>query len=550
MPRERVLAPDHDRRRSIGGLLAAWIEHFTVHGPGDVRGKPVELDQELFEFMLDVYALDREGRRMYDSAFLSRPKGRSKSELAGLVSLAEGMAPVRFGGWADKKGGDRFRWRDFTYRYHEGEAMGRPVVSPFIRVLATEETQAGNIYDTVYLNLSEGPLELAGDAAGLTRSYLPGGGEIRPSTASNAAKDGGRETFTAFDELHLYTIRELRDMHATVRRNLAKRRAAEPWSLETSTMFVPGEDSIAERTTQLARLIAAGQVRRARLLFDHRQGPDDVDLTDEDELRAALREAYGEFADVMDLRRIIDEIWDPRNSPSDSRRFFLNQATSALDAWVTHYEWAAVEDRTKVIALTDEIVLGFDGSRRRRRGVTDATAIVGMRVSDGHAFPVQIWEQPTGPIGEEWQVPAPEVDRVMRDTLDTFNVVAVFADPSKWETWIAGWERDYGTEMRTKASRDHPMSWWANQSKATAAAEATHAAIVNGEMSHAGDPTLTTHVLNARRRPNRSGVAFGKSTPESADKVDAAQALVLASQARTAVLATPSKSADEPGEVW
>lgn len=547
--RERVTAPAHDRRISLGGLVSAWIEHFAIHGPGDIVGEPVELDDEFFGFVLDAYALDRRGRRLYDSAVLSRAKGRAKSELAAFVAIAEARAPVRFAGFAGP--GDRYIDGDFFYPYADGEAMGHPVRSPFIRVLATEETQAGNIYQTVYLNFSteDCRLHLGGDAAGLTRIFLPEG-EIRPSTAANASKDGGKESFVAFDELHLYQTAELRGMHATVRRNLAKRRAAEPWSLETSTMYVPGEDSIGERTHALAQKIAQGKIKRPRLLFDHRQAPDDIDLTDEKAILEGLREAYGDFASVMDLRRIVDEIWDPRNAPADSRRFFFNQATSALDAWVTHYQWAGIADPEKRVDPADEIVLSFDGSRRRQYAVTDSTAIIGQRVSDGHVFPIGIWEEPANPP-PDWTIPAEKIDRVMRETLETFNVAALFADPSKWESWIAGWEKDYGADkrIRVRASRDHPFSWWANQSKQTAAAEALYTAILDGEISHSGDPVLTAHVLNARRRPNRYGVTFGKSTPESADKVDGLQATVLANRARTEVLALPPAK-KRSGKVW
>jgi len=44
-----------------------------------------------------------------------------------------------------------------------------------IRCLATEEGQAGNTYDGVYYNLTEGPLSegLSANAAGLTRTFLP-----------------------------------------------------------------------------------------------------------------------------------------------------------------------------------------------------------------------------------------------------------------------------------------------------------------------------------------------------------------------------------------
>ncbi|WP_162908291.1 hypothetical protein [Allorhizocola rhizosphaerae] len=70
MPRELIRAPEHDRNRSLGWFATAWMEHFTVHGPGNVQGQPVTLDDELTEFVVDSYALDPSGRRLYDSAFL------------------------------------------------------------------------------------------------------------------------------------------------------------------------------------------------------------------------------------------------------------------------------------------------------------------------------------------------------------------------------------------------------------------------------------------------------------------------------------------------
>jgi len=98
--RERVQASTHDRNRSLGWLAIWWIETFCVHGPGDVQGQAVELDEEFAAFILDCYALEESGRRNYDSAFISRAKGRSKSELAGFITLFEAMGPARFDGWA------------------------------------------------------------------------------------------------------------------------------------------------------------------------------------------------------------------------------------------------------------------------------------------------------------------------------------------------------------------------------------------------------------------------------------------------------------------
>lgn len=542
MPREIVCAPEHSRDRSLGWLATAWVEHFCVHGPGDVEGEKVQLDDELTEITVDVYGHDQSGRRLYDSSFVSRAKGRAKSEHAAFVTLFETFGPCRFAGWA--RGGEKWSWRDFTYEFRPGEPLGRPVTFPFARCLATEESQAGNTYDNVYFNLTEGPLSdgLPRDAAGLTRTLLPHGGEIRPSTASNASKDGGKETFVVFDETHLYVLPDLRRMYATVRRNLAKRKDAAGWSHETSTMYLPGEDSVAETTHDLAKLIQAGKVRRPRLFFDHREADPDVDMFDEPQLLDALREVYGPFAEVMDLRRIVDEIWDPRNSPQDSRRYFLNQPTSAHDAWVTSPEWKARADARKVVGDKETITLGFDGSRGRFRGVTDATALIACRVSDGHCFEIRVWEQPDGPKGVGWRVPIAEVDTEVAGAFRRYNVVAFFADPAKWENHIARWEAKYGKRLKVKATQAHPIEWWMTGGRATVNARALdelHSAIVepDSEFSHSGEDALTRHVLNARRRPKPTGMQIAKSSPDSRKKIDAAVALTLAYKARLEALA-------------
>lgn len=553
MPRDLIRAEGHDRTRSLGWLALAWQEHFTVHGPGDVQGERVVLDDEIAEWVVDSYAVDAGGRRLYDSAFISRAKGRDKSGQAARFAMFEAFGPCRFLGFAT--GGESFEWRDFRYVYEPGEPMGRPIVYPFIRIIATEESQAGNTYDNVYYNLTEGPLatDLPGNAAGITRVILPHGGEIIPSTSANASKDGGKESFVVFDETHLYTLPELKRMYATVRRNMAKRREAEPWSLETSTMYLPGDESVAEETHAVAEAIRAGDLKRERLLFDHREGPPDVDLSDEASLRAALAETYGAFAAVMDLDRIIDEIWDPRNSPSDSRRYFLNQPTGAHDAWITQPEWRARLDVEKVVADQEAITLGFDGSRKRSRKVTDATALVGCRVSDGHLFEVGVWEQPTGPAGDGWSVPTLEVEAAVHSAFQRWRVVGFYADPAKWETFVADWEARYGKRLtRAKATRDHPIEWWMTGGRAhliVRALEQFHSAVVDGELTHDGSSALTRHVLNARKRPTRSGEQISKEHPDSSRKIDAAVAAVLAWQARLTAIAHGARQGFVPRRI-
>ena len=241
----------------------------------------------------------------------------------------------------------------------------------------------------------------------------------------------------------------------------------------------------------------------------------------------------------MDIERILSEIYDPRNDPQDSRRYYFNQPTSSRDAWVSAPEWNACMDETKTILKTDEITLGFDGSRKRSRGVADATALVGCRVSDGHLFEIRVWEQPDGPSGDDWEVPAAEVDFEVRNAFTEYQVVGMFADPAKWESYIAQWESDFGKKLKVKSSLNHPIEWWMTGNRSylvVRALEQFQNAIVDRELTHDGSRALTRHILNARRRIGRSGLTIAKEHPDSKNKIDAAVAATLAYQCRLQAL--------------
>lgn len=520
---------------SLGHDIVAWIERYLCHGPGDVQGTPIELDDEFYEFVVRAYRLDPDtGRRVYRRAFLSRAKGRAKSELAGMLACAEALGPVRFAGWDAN-----------------GEPVGRHVTDPFVRLLATEETQSGNTYDNVtvmldHLRQHDGDafpsIDLGRSTQTSTRIFLSGGGEIVPSTASGAAKDGGKETFAVFDETHLYRLPELHRMHATVRRNLRKRMAAEPWGLETSTMYAPGEESVAEATHAYAQTITEGKARETGLLFDHRQAPPDTDLSNRDSLIQGLRAAYGPFADHMDLDGIVAEIWDPQSDPNESRRYWLNQPTAASDAWLQPHQVEAVTTATEVVADGDAITLGFDGSRKREHRVTDSTALVGCRVSDGHLFllphgdSLTCWEQPQGPTGYDWEVPTDQVADAVAAAFERYKVVGFFADPARWESYVDDWTAKFGARLLTRATRKQPIQWWITGGRSNQVVEATsrmHSAIVDGGCSiDAAATPLIRHLINARRRVTTSGIQIAKDHPTSPRKIDAAIAAILAWRAR------------------
>jgi len=324
---------------SLGFAAISWIEHYLVHGPGDVQGQPIDLDDEFASFLLKSYELDQHGARKIRRAFLSRSKGRSKSGFAAMIECFEALGPCRFDHWAEAG-----EISDWGYEYEPGEPVGKALTYVEILNVATEEGQAGNTYDAVVYMLHEdtcspelrrrfGRLDV-----GLTRINLPDKrGFIEPVTASNESKDGGKSTFIVADETHLWTPPasgkfRLGKMHQTMVRNLLKRKMASGWMLETSTMYAEGERSVAEGTHTYAKQLARSGRRDNKLLFDHRQASMDWDLAKRRERIKALREAYGPAAAWMDLEAIADYWDDPQASHADFRRFWLNQPVPLVEA--------------------------------------------------------------------------------------------------------------------------------------------------------------------------------------------------------------------------
>lgn len=525
--------PEYEGERpTLGYLVLDWIAENLIVPDGPSAGEPLLFTDEQAMFVLRLYELDPafegppvRGRalvngRVVRRAVLSRPKGWGKSPLVAALCLAEALAPVVLDGW---------------------DANGRPVGREWtslgfkakVQIVAVSEDQTSNTWDPllemsrngpVYDNYAIDPLE--------TFVNVPRG-RIEPVTSSGTSREGFRPVFSALDQTESWTPTNGGvKLAATIRRNLGKVNGC---SVETPNAFEPGVGSVAEASFAAVQAQDEGRLKRSTgMLFDHREAPADTDPADEESLRAGVRVAYGESLDTnggwTPEDRIVAEFYDPDTDPQTARRFYLNQITHASDAWLSQPEWADRLDVDKVIADGDTVVLGFDGSRRRSHATTDATALIGCRVEDGHIFQVQVWEEP--PNDKGWQVPIPEVDAAVRSAFDRWNVVGFYADPKLWESTIAQWEASYARKLRVKVSRDHPIEWWFTPTKIVAALEQFHSAVVDGQLTHDGASELTRHVLNARRRPSRAGVQIAKEHPESPRKIDAAVAAVLAWQAR------------------
>jgi len=499
---------------SLGYELVDWVQAYTCHGPGDVQGDPVVLDDEWFAFLIEAYRLDPDtGRRVNDEMVLSRPKGRAKSELAGLVGTAEAFAPVRFDGWNA-----------------DGQPVGRPVRSPLLKCLATEESQAGNTFENVAFIAGEWGPDVHPDIyAGVrgirqyqsaTALYLPHGGEVRACTAGNASKDGGKETWACADETHLYVLRELKAMYATVSRNLGKRKIAQPWMMQTTTMYRLGEQSTAEETLTAWRL---GELPETTHV-DHREASGRVNsetLRDRDYTIAQLREVYGAAAEWMDLERIYRDMRNPRVCEDDAQaaRYFLNRGIPASDGWID-LDVVKRQRLREVVEPGTAIALGFDGSLN-----DDSTVLIGSRMSDGFLFPVGIWEKPKGRAGLLWEVPRADVLATFREAFSRYDVTRAYCDPHEWRSDIDSLAAELGTER--------VVSWETRRDVQMAAAlDRLFVDLSTGVVFQSADPRFEEHFGNAYERRRGAHRLVRKEHDQSPRKIDSVVGAALAYEAR------------------
>jgi len=518
VPQDRALYP------TLGPQVCAFIEANLVFGPGDLRGQPVVLDDEKMALIYRLYEIfprghPHAGRRRFNRAGISLPKGLGKTEFAAWIAACElhPDGPVRCIGWS--KG---------------GEPLAGPVRDPYIPLVAYTEEQSDELaYGALRVIIDEGPLSKDFDV-GLERIQRRNGdGKAVSLSTSPNARDGARTTFAVMDETHWWTLPRLKQAHQTMLQNLAKRKIANPWMLEITTAPEPGTGSVAEATMDYAIAVSEGKIEDSSLFYFHRQAGDEHDLTTKDGARAAVIEASGVAAGWRDIDAIVGLWTDPATDRTFWERVWCNRMVKSTSQAFGVDLWKSRATPESPVKLGDLITLGFDGAMFH-----DSTGLVATHVESGYQWKVGLWERPaTLPVEVPWQVDAGDVDRVVRETFERFNVWRLYADPPYWQSWIAKWSGEFGEER--------VIEWFTTRRKPmTAALEAFDTAIKEGTISHDGNADQVRHLGNARRDELNQRDEQGKrlwlirkERPDSPHKIDLTMAAVLSWEARTDAIA-------------
>jgi hypothetical protein len=529
-----VPPPDGQVWPTLGPQVCDFLEARCVHGPGDLKGKPYTLDAEGRAFIYSMYEVfprehPRAGKRRFKRFVLSLRKGTAKTEKAAAVAFAElhPEAPVRTDGWKKVRG----VW----------QPVGRPVIDPYIPMVAYTEEQTEDLaYAALLVMVTEGEDADLFDA-GLDRILRlddrgRADGKAVALASSPDSRDGARTTFQHVDEPHRFTLPRLIDAHETMLQNIPKRMIADPWTLETSTTYTPGEGSVMESTHEAADEIAAGRATDPTFFFFHREATprEGEDLDDPEQLRAAIREASGPAIAT----------WEDFEGQVESIATLYHQAKQRGNSWYFERVWlnrrrqsgrqAFDAARWKndlaragyVIPDGDPVAGGFDGSKWR-----DSTALV-LTDIDGFQTLFKVWEHDGT---EGWEVPEDEVDAAMAEIDRRWNLIRLYGDPAQgWDAGLSRWAGKYGPKKFAMFYTDSR-----NTRAIGGVFRAYHSAMRAGQVTNDGNRVFAEHIGNSCKRDlstrDEDGMplwTIEKERRDSPKKIDAAMAGGLSWRAR------------------
>lgn len=510
--------PDGLPKHTLGWAILAWAFKYLAQPDGPDAGEAFLFTDEQMRLLLWWYAVDDNGRFLYNSGVIRRMKGWGKDPLAAAMCLIELCAPTAF-----------------SHFDENGHAVGKPQPAPWVQVAAVSRDQTRNTFTLFPTMCSARLISDYGLDIHKEIIHKKGGGRIEAVTSSPKSLEGGRSHFVIMNETQFWLENNNgHEMAGAIQGNVAKGRGGSFRRLSICNAHRPGEESIAERDYEAFEKIAGGQSNFSKFFYDALEAPADTDMENYESLERGLTVARGDST-WLDVPRLIEEIADPRTIRSEARRKYLNQIVAAEDAWITPWEWDQCAVTSLRLRPGDQITLGFDGSRGR-----DHTALCACRIDDGAIFLLEAWNPDSYPDGK---IPTVSVDKAVRRAFDLYDVVSFRADVKEFESYIDQWAADFRKQLIVKASAGHLIAY-DMRSKAKREflleCERFRDAVIEANLRHDGNAILRQHILNARQRPSDTYdmIGIGKESKDSPRKIDAAVTAVLAFGARQEYLKT------------
>jgi phage terminase large subunit-like protein len=450
---------DHRLPKAGPDRVIKWVHRYCIVPHGKGAKKPMRLRHWQQAIVRELYRTPRAR-----AGLVSLPRGNGKSLLAAALALYE--------------------------------LLGTDVESPQVLCVASDERQAGIVFNT-----ARRMIELHDDLAARCVIYkdhvrVPRtDGEMRPLPSQAAALEGYRPTFAVVDELAVVT----RDVWETM--TLAAGKSRQSMVLAIST---PAGD----REGVMWALVEHG--RKADdpgFRFVEHAAPSDCALDDEQAWKIA-NPALGDFLHIDALRANLKT-----TRPAAFRRYRLGQWVGQEGAWLSWDAWQRCQHLGDVAPFTP-IVLAFDGSASG-----DSTYLLGATISERpHLFTIGCWANPGD---ARWRVPRREVLETIRQAFEKYDVRELAADPWGWRTEL----EELSDEQPGKVI-ELPTN---NVARMAPLTDMLYSA-VHGEpprVTHDGSGTLAAHIANAVAKSTSAGDVLVKDARNSPRKIDGAICAVL-----------------------
>ena len=460
--------------KTQGDKVVRFIEEFLTLG-GSYLGQPFEVLDFQRDVIRDVYRLDDDGRRQYRTYLLGLPRKNGKTQIAAALGV---------------------------YHLIADDADASPVVV----CAAGDRQQARLVFDEVRRMNQQSP-ELAA-VCQVYRNEIRchrNNGTFRVLSADAGAQQGLNPTMVIIDEFHVHKDNDLFDALT-----LGSATRSQPLTLVISTAGFD-LDSPLGRLYRRAKRVASGEEHDPSMGMTW-WGPDDSEEYDHRDPATWERfnPAYEHFINTDEFESAFR-----RTAEAPFIRYRLNGWTKSESSWLPAGVFEALASDRRLEA-GERIVVGVDAAWQ-----SDSTAVVACTLDEPrHIEVLGLWEKPDDVSEMAWRTPMDEVKATIIEAFEKFTVAECAADPWRFES-----------ALLELVDLGYPMTEYPTGAvqRMTQGSQAMFDAIIDGRITHTGDPALVRHFRNAVLREDaRGGARITKDRRGSTKKIDLAIASIIA----------------------
>lgn len=495
---------------SDGPRVARWLAAYVLQTKGRFAGRPLVVEAWQYDFLVELYRLDGEGRRVYTEALLLIPRKNGKSTIASGLALFHLCADYES--------------------------------SPEVYVAAGARDQAAVIFAQAKATVESSP------RLGFLKCYQrhvsnPSNlGVFRTLSSDAKLQHGTNPSANFIDEKWGHKTNDL-----TTALTSGTGAREEPLTLTISTAGDDYDASPLGLDLQAARLLPDRELREDGFLEVARDvengyllwaygpplGEDGGALVDLDDPETWRRCNPASWVGDDYLRR-------QRHKPSvrltDFHRFHLNVWTAGADYWLPLGAWQACAAGFEKIEPNARVFAGVDIGQKRDRAAVAVIRPRDVEVQDEHGetvvehhfdVEVKVWTPP----GDGRALDLGPIRAHLRRLADELDVIEVAYDPWRFEE-SAQDLADEGLPMVELPQSNERMN---------PASAGIFEVIVSARLHHSGDPVLAAHVGAGATTENERGWRLTKR--KATKPIDALIAATLA-------LARAQAHEDDGGSVY